>query len=82
MYRHVPLGEDLLSQAVTKSPSPISAPRWRSSVEMLEERRLIEVSTDDEGRVAYWLIEEGVRVGNMLAMVEGEDAESVALFPG
>ena len=46
-------------------------------VAMLEERGLIEVYTEEDGREAYRLTEEGVRVGNMLAMVEGEDADAV-----
>jgi hypothetical protein len=53
-------------------------------VAMLQERGLIEVYTDEEGREAYRLTEEGVRVGNMLAMVAGEDADAVleALLDG
>jgi hypothetical protein len=46
-------------------------------VALLEERGLIEVYVDDEGREAYRLTEEGVRVGHMLALVQGEDAEAV-----
>jgi hypothetical protein len=51
---------------------------------MLEERGLIEVYVDEEGREAYRLTVEGVRVGNMLAMVRGEDADAVleALLDG
>ena len=37
-------------------------------VAMLQERGLIEVYTDDQGRETYRLTAEGVRVGNMLAM--------------
>jgi hypothetical protein len=46
-------------------------------VALLGERELIEVDTDDRGREAYRLTEEGVRVGNTLAMVEGDGAEAV-----
>jgi hypothetical protein len=46
-------------------------------VALLEERGLLEVYEDDEGREAYRLTEEGVRVRHMLAMVEGEDADAV-----
>ena len=46
-------------------------------VAMLEDAGLLEVDTDEQGREAYWLTEEGVRVGHMLAMVEREDAEAV-----
>ena len=44
---------------------------------MLEERGLIEVHTDEEGRQVFRLTDEGVRVGNMLSMVEGADADAV-----
>jgi hypothetical protein len=57
-------------------PRPTSA-EMAQLVALLEERDLVEVYLDDEGREAYRLTEEGVRVGNMLAMVEGEDAEAV-----
>jgi hypothetical protein len=43
----------------------------------MEERGLLEVHTDAEGREGYRLTEDGLRLGNMLAMVEGEDAEAV-----
>lgn len=46
-------------------------------VAMLQERGLIEVYLDDQARETYRLTEEGVRVGNMLAMVEGQDADAV-----
>ena len=49
-------------------------------VAILVERRLVEVHLDDQGAQAYRLTEEGVRVGNTLAMVEGEDAEAVTAF--
>jgi hypothetical protein len=58
-------------------------------VAMLEDAGLVEVYTDDQGREVYRLTEDGVRVGHMLAMVEGEDADTVlslaaelALSPG
>jgi hypothetical protein len=44
---------------------------------MLQERGPIEVYVDELGREAYRLTEEGVRVGHMLAMVEGEEADEV-----
>ena len=43
----------------------------------MQKRGLLEVCTDDTGREVYRLTEEGVRVGNMLAMVEGEEAAEV-----
>ena len=46
-------------------------------VAMLEDAGLVEVYTDEQGREAYRLTENGVRVGNMLAMVEGEDGEEM-----
>ena len=46
-------------------------------VALLEDAGLVEVDMDKEGREAYRLTEVGVRVGNMLALVEGEDAEKV-----
>jgi hypothetical protein len=46
-------------------------------VEVLEARGLIEVYVGDDGREVYRLTEEGVRLGNMLAMVEGDDADLV-----
>jgi DNA-binding PadR family transcriptional regulator len=46
-------------------------------VAMLQERGLIEVYTDEQGREAYRLTDEGVRVGNILALVEGADADVV-----
>jgi hypothetical protein len=53
-------------------------------VGLLEERGLVEVYVNDEGREAYRLTDEGVRVGDMLAMVEGEDARALleALLQG
>jgi hypothetical protein len=46
-------------------------------VAMLEERGLVKVYTDEQGRDACRLIDEGVRVGNMHAMVKGDHAEAV-----
>jgi hypothetical protein len=46
-------------------------------VALLEARGLLEVYTDDRGQEAYRLTADGIRVGNMLAMVEGEDADLV-----
>ena len=53
-------------------------------VAMLEDAGLVEVYLNDEGQEAYRLTGEGVRVGTMPAMVEGEDAEVVleALLTG
>jgi DNA-binding PadR family transcriptional regulator len=53
-------------------------------VAMLEDAGLVEVYVDDQGRETYRLTEDGVRVGHMLAMVEGEDADKVleALLAG
>ena len=54
-------------------------------VALLEERGLVEVYLDDDGQASYRLTAEGVRVGNMLAMVEGDDIDAVAtalLAPG
>jgi hypothetical protein len=38
---------------------------------------MVEVQTDELGRAMYRLSEDGVRLGNMLAMVDGEDADLV-----
>jgi hypothetical protein len=57
-------------------PCPTNA-EMSQLVAMLQERGLIEVYTDEQGREAYRLTNEGVRVGNMLAMVAGEDADAV-----
>ena len=46
-------------------------------VAMLEGAGLIEVYEHDQGREAYRLIEDGMRVGHMLAMVRGPDADEV-----
>ena len=43
----------------------------------LQDAGLVEVYTDEQGREAYRLTEDGVRVGHMLAMVEGPDADKV-----
>ena len=44
---------------------------------MLEDAGRIEVYTDDQGREAYPLTDEGVPIGHMLAMVDGADADKV-----
>jgi DNA-binding PadR family transcriptional regulator len=44
---------------------------------MLEDAGLVEVYLDDQGRETYRLTDEGIRVGHMLAMVEGADADKV-----
>jgi DNA-binding PadR family transcriptional regulator len=41
---------------------------------MLEAAGLVAVNLNDDGQKTYRLTEDGVRVGNMLAMVEGEEA--------
>jgi DNA-binding PadR family transcriptional regulator len=46
-------------------------------VAMLEDANLVEPYTDQQGREYYRLTEDGVRVGHMLAMVQGEDADTV-----
>jgi hypothetical protein len=46
-------------------------------VALLERAGLVEVRTDEQGHEAYALTADGVRVGNMLAMVEGDDAATV-----
>jgi hypothetical protein len=46
-------------------------------VALLEERGLVEVYLDEQGRDTNRLTEEGVGVGHMLAMVEGEEANAV-----
>jgi hypothetical protein len=46
-------------------------------VALLKERGLIEIHTDEQGRQVYRLTDDGVRLGNMLAMVEGADADAV-----
>jgi hypothetical protein len=46
-------------------------------VALLEDRGLVEVYLDMHGRETYRLTEHRVRVGHMLAMVEGEDADVV-----
>ena len=46
-------------------------------VALMEERGLLEVHTDEQGREGYRLTEDGIRVGNMLAMADSEDADSV-----
>jgi DNA-binding PadR family transcriptional regulator len=61
---------------VDAGPRPTNA-EMAQLVALLEERGLIEVYLGDQGREAYRLTEEGVRVGHMLAMVEGEDANAV-----
>ena len=38
-------------------------------VPSLQDRGLVEVYTDEQGREAYRLTEDGLRVGSMLAMV-------------
>ena len=52
-------------------------------VAVLEDASLVEVYVNAEGQEAYRLTDESVRVGNMLAMVEGEGADAVleALLP-
>jgi hypothetical protein len=67
--------------AVTLPPCATTAlvpltPRLPSSSRCSEDAGLIEVYTDEQGREAYRLTEEGVRVGHMLAMVEGGRATS------
>ena len=44
---------------------------------MREDAGLVEVYTDELGREAYRLTEDGVRVGHMVAMVQGKDADKV-----
>ena len=44
---------------------------------LMEKRGLIEVHRDAQGREGYRLTEDGLRVGTMLAMVEGEAAEQL-----
>jgi hypothetical protein len=44
---------------------------------MVEDAALVELYLNDEGQETYRLTDEGVRVGNMLALVEGEDAGAV-----
>jgi DNA-binding PadR family transcriptional regulator len=56
---------------------PPSTAEVAALVGILEERGLVEVYVDEEGRETYRLTDEGVRLGNMLAMVDGEDAASV-----
>ena len=46
-------------------------------VAMLEERGLVQVYLNEEGQETYRLTDEGVRVGNMLALVESEDSDTV-----
>ena len=60
-------------------PRPTNA-EMAQLVAMLQERGLIEVYTDELGREAYRLTEDGMPVGNMLAMVEDADAVLDALL--
>jgi DNA-binding PadR family transcriptional regulator len=57
-------------------PRPTNA-EMAQLVALLEERGLVEVYVNDDGQEVYRLTDEGVRVGNMLAMVEDEDADQV-----
>ena len=50
-------------------------------VAMLKDAGLVQVYTDEQGREAYRLTEEGVRVGHTLALVVGEDAEALLHEP-
>jgi hypothetical protein len=49
-------------------------PEIAQLIAMLEERGHVEAYVDEQGREVYRLTEEGVRLGEMLAMVEDEDA--------
>jgi hypothetical protein len=53
-------------------------------VAMLQDTGLVEVFMDDEGREAYRLTPEGVRVGHLLAVGDAADTDEVlaALLDG
>ena len=57
-------------------PRPTNA-ETAQLVAMLQDAGLVEVYTDEQDREAYRLTEDGVRVGNMLAIVEGADGDTV-----
>ena len=64
-------------------PRPTNA-EMAQLVAMLQDAGLVDIYTDDAGCEAYRLTEDGVRVGHMLAMAGGEDADKVleALMAG
>jgi hypothetical protein len=60
------------------SPRPSAdKPRDVPGHRAAQERGLIELYVDEQARESYRFTEDGVRVRNVLAMVEGEDAEKV-----